>query len=76
MDSLPRGEAKIESNTISEVLPRNGLVYSEKASLREVLCKPKLMPVKSLTLQKLEQLEQAVAAPAPASQAAHGQRDM
>eukprot|EP00640_Fibrocapsa_japonica_P008379 CAMPEP_0113938618 /NCGR_PEP_ID=MMETSP1339-20121228/5031_1 /TAXON_ID=94617 /ORGANISM="Fibrocapsa japonica" /LENGTH=70 /DNA_ID=CAMNT_0000941813 /DNA_START=60 /DNA_END=272 /DNA_ORIENTATION=- /assembly_acc=CAM_ASM_000762 len=44
---------------IREVLPKNGLVYSEKGNLSEVLCKPKIMPIKSLTLEKMEQLEQA-----------------
>eukprot|EP00752_Nemacystus_decipiens_P001481 g1456.t1 len=50
--------AKQESSRITELLPRNGLVYSEKTNLSEVLCKPKLMPIKSITLQKLEQLEE------------------
>jgi hypothetical protein len=34
-----------------------GLVYSEKGSLSEVLCKPKLMPIKSSTLLALEAKE-------------------
>ena len=42
---------------ISEVLPKAGLVVSEKGSLSEILCKPKLMPLKSVTLQKLEEME-------------------
>ena len=43
---------------LQEVLPKAGLVYSEKGNLSEVLCKPKIMPIKSLTLQKLESMEQ------------------
>jgi len=38
------------------VLPKQGLVYSERSNLSEELCKPKIMPIKSLSLQKLEQL--------------------
>ena len=40
-----------------EILPKAGLVYSEKGNLSEVLCKPKIMPIKSITLEKLEELE-------------------
>lgn len=29
---------------------------------KQVLCKPKLMPIKSITLQKLEQLEEQLLA--------------
>ncbi len=43
---------------IREVMPKAGLVYSEKATLTEVLCKPKILPLKSLTLLKLEKMEQ------------------
>ena len=42
---------------LSEVLPKAGLVVSEKGSLTEILCKPKLLPLKSITLQKLEEIE-------------------
>ena len=44
---------------LQEVLPKAGLVYSEKGNLSEVLCKPKIMPIKSITLEKLEQMEAA-----------------
>ena len=46
---------------LQEVLPKAGLVYSEKGNLSEVLCKPKIMPIKSLTLEKLEDMEQQAA---------------
>lgn len=46
---------------LQEVLPKAGLVYSEKGNLSEVLCKPKIMPIKSVTLEKIEQMEQEMA---------------
>ena len=49
--------AKTAAGTLTEVLPKAGLVYSEKGNLSEVLCKPKIMPIKSLTLEKIEDLE-------------------
>ena len=52
--SDPPQEAKV---TLHEVLPKAGLVYSEKGNLSEVLCKPKIMPIKSTSLEKLEALE-------------------
>ncbi len=53
--------------TIQEVLPKAGLVYSEKGNLSEVLCKPKIMPLKSVTLEKLEAMEREAAAALSAS---------
>ncbi|KAJ1627586.1 cilia BBSome complex subunit 10-domain-containing protein [Pavlovales sp. CCMP2436] len=47
---------------LQEVLPKAGLVYSEKGNLSEVLCKPKIMPIKSVTLEKIEQMEADMAA--------------
>lgn len=43
--------------SVLEVLPKAGLVVSEKGNLTEILCKPKIMPLKSITLQKLEDME-------------------
>jgi BBSome-interacting protein 1 len=40
-----------------EVLPKSGLVFSEKSSMSEVMCKPKIMPIKSAALEKLEKME-------------------
>ena len=40
------------------MLPKAGLVYSEKGNLSEVLCKPKIMPIKSVSLERLEAMEQ------------------
>jgi len=50
---------------LQEVLPKAGLVYSEKGNLSEVLCKPKIMPIKSMTLEKLEEMEAQVARAQP-----------
>ena len=46
---------------LQECLPKAGLVYSEKGNLSEVLCKPKILPIKSITLEKLEQMEATAA---------------
>lgn len=43
------------------MLPRAGLVYSEKSTLSEILCKPKILPLKSVTLEKIEQMEKDAA---------------
>jgi BBSome-interacting protein 1 len=50
-------DAAASKPILQEVLPKAGLVYSEKGNLSEVLCKPKIMPIKSMTLEKLEQME-------------------
>jgi len=42
---------------LREIIPKNGIVYNEKNEFSEVLCKPKLMPLKSVTIKKLEELE-------------------
>mmetsp|Transcript_17449 Transcript_17449/g.20934 ORF Transcript_17449/g.20934 Transcript_17449/m.20934 type:complete len:80 (+) Transcript_17449:267-506(+) len=52
---------KAQPTTLQEVLPKAGLVYSEKGNLSEVLCKPKIMPLKSVTLERLEEMEKAAA---------------
>ncbi|XP_072757647.1 BBSome-interacting protein 1-like [Anoplolepis gracilipes] len=38
------------------VLPRQGLLYQED-TLNYILCKPKLIPLKSVTLEKLERMQ-------------------
>jgi len=54
-------ESQQKHTVVPEILPKAGLVYSEKGNLSEVLCKPKIMPIKSVTLQKLEQMEKQFA---------------
>ena len=39
-----------------EVLPKQGVVYQEDVPSL-VLCKPKLLPMKSVTLEKLEKMQ-------------------
>jgi len=43
---------------IHEILPKSGLVYSERGGLVEVLCKPKILPLRSSVLEKLKKIEQ------------------
>ncbi len=44
------------SSQIHEVLPKQGLLYQEDMP-GTVLCKPKLMPLKSVSLEKLEKMQ-------------------
>ena len=46
-----------EKPGVHEILSKAGLVYSEFGNLSEVLCKPKVLAIKSLSLQKIEELE-------------------
>lgn len=43
-------------STLKEVLPKKGYLHCED-SLTFVLCKPKLLPLKSYTLEKLEKIQ-------------------
>ncbi len=45
------------SGTFKPVIPKSGLVFTDKNIFNEIVCKPKLLPLKSLTLQKLEEME-------------------
>jgi hypothetical protein len=45
------------SAALQPVLPKSGLVVSEKGGLSELLCKPKILPLKSATLKRLEALQ-------------------
>jgi BBSome-interacting protein 1 len=42
---------------LKNLVPKNGVVFNEKIDFPEILCKPKLLPLKSMTLKKLEDLE-------------------
>ena len=42
--------------TFKEVLPKQGQLYQEDIPAT-VLCKPKLLPLKSVTLEKLEKMQ-------------------
>ena len=52
-DRMSGGENKVE---LQEVLPKQGLVYQEDMPT-VVLCKPKLLPLKSVTLEKMEKMQ-------------------
>lgn len=54
---MPARGVSLQRIAVQEVLPKAGLVVSEKGNLSEILCKPKIMPLKSITLQKLEEME-------------------
>ena len=45
------------SGSLKPVIPKSGLVFTDKNIFNEIVCKPKLLPLKSLTLQKLEDME-------------------
>ncbi|XP_031246544.1 BBSome-interacting protein 1 isoform X1 [Mastomys coucha] len=53
--SLQMAEVKL---MFREVLPKQGQLSVEDVTTM-VLCKPKLLPLKSLTLEKLEKMQQA-----------------
>ena len=44
-------------NQLRQIIPKKGIVFNEKNDFSEILCKPKLLPLKSMTLKKLEDLE-------------------
>ncbi|XP_015601367.1 BBSome-interacting protein 1 [Cephus cinctus] len=44
------------SERINIVIPQQGFLYSENKP-HYILCKPKLMPLKSVTLEKLEKMQ-------------------
>ena len=52
----PKVERKSDGK-IPSFVPRTGLVYSEKTNLSEVLCKPKIMPIRPQHLVRKEQAE-------------------
>jgi BBSome-interacting protein 1 len=55
---LPLQSAPAPSKPIllREVIPLQGAVFVERC-LSEVLCKPKILPIKSVALEKVEQIE-------------------
>ncbi len=46
----------MSAGPIREVLPKQGLLYHEDVPTT-VLCKPKIMPMKSVTMEKLETIQ-------------------
>lgn len=48
---MPEGQGSFK-----EILPKQGLVFQEEQPTM-VMCKPKLLPLKSVTLEKLEKMQ-------------------
>lgn len=49
-------EASGNNSNVREYIPNRGLLHNEEQS-NLILCKPKLMPLKSVTLEKLEKMQ-------------------
>ena len=43
--------------SLKNALPKQGILFNETSEFTEVLCKPKLLPLKSITIRKLEELD-------------------
>ena len=43
--------------SLKNAMPKQGVLFNEFSDLSEVLCKPKLLPLKSITIRKLEELD-------------------
>ena len=52
-----KSEKKSLLDQLEAVLPPSGIVFSENDKLAAILCKPKILPLKSITLQKIEDME-------------------
>lgn len=51
-------ESSSSAPPLKEVLPRKGILYQEDFAYL-ALCRPKLMPLKSVTLEKLESMQKS-----------------
>lgn len=49
-------EGSGSNSNVTEYIPSKGLLHNEEPS-NLILCKPKLMPLKSVTLEKLEKMQ-------------------
>ena len=43
--------------SLKTVIQNDGILFNETKNFAEVLCKPKLLPLKSITIRKLEELD-------------------
>ncbi len=50
-------DASSSNNTVTELLPMRGIILHEKSHLSEVLCKPKIMPLRSKVVERMQELE-------------------
>ncbi|KPA77168.1 hypothetical protein ABB37_07089 [Leptomonas pyrrhocoris] len=53
--------AQVEDEWAAPVVPESGLVFSAIKYMQLQLCKPKLLPIKSYSLEKLEKMEMKLA---------------
>lgn len=42
---------------LKPILSRTGIVFSERNNYAEILCKPKLLPLKSINLEEFEKMQ-------------------
>jgi len=49
-----------KSNDLNFILPKAGLLFSDRGGQTEILCKPKLLAIKSAELNRLESMEKSV----------------
>ncbi len=56
ISSMTSTASKPAKDSFREVLPKRGLLFAEDQP-QMVLCKPKLLPLKSVTLEKLEKMQ-------------------
>ena len=50
-------QQKERRSRIKEIVPKMGVVIAERGPLAEVLCKPKILPLKSAVLERLIKIE-------------------
>ena len=43
--------------SLKNATSKNGVLFNEAQDFTEILCKPKLLPLKSITIRKLEELD-------------------
>ncbi|GET87043.1 hypothetical protein, unknown function [Leishmania tarentolae] len=70
MDHHAPSEDVVDEATMV-VLPEHGLVFSEINQMQLQLCKPKLLPIKSYSLERLEKIEKKLAQEAKEKRDAH-----
>ncbi len=56
---LKKDKAELQKllDSLKEITSKTGVPIKEKKEFSEILCKPKILPLRSLTLQKLEEME-------------------
>lgn len=58
---MPTSRKNEDSATLTEVLPEQGIVFHDaETPFQAILCKPKLLPIKSFSLERLEKLEKKI----------------